>query len=549
MKNYFKSILPCLVLVSLMGCSGKSRELTEEEIQISEELRSRFETSDQLIYNSDTLLASKEVLDYYNNNDFAPIWIGKTSLTNEGNKMLELIENSKDHGLLPEMYHYELIDQMKDTSLLDAEMMLTNAFFLMTTHVDVGCVDPVTYQYVWKKDSLDYDLAAELDKVKDGSPVDEVIFSHEPVFWDYHQLQAGLEKFLDEYPLDTNHYKIPAFKEDSVKCYHAAHEALIGHAFMDGSIGLQDSVFIEELKKFQKTNGLKDDAIVGKWTGYSLEHSNLDRFYHAALSLEKWRWKKKYPEKYIRVNIPEYTLYFVDSNQVKRKHRVVVGAYATQTPEFHAKMERMVTMPFWHVPYSIASTEILAGARKDTNYFDKRGYKVFAGGQQIDPTSVDWSSVKQSSFTYRVRQDGGGGNSLGKIKFLFPNEHSVFLHDTPSKGLFQNDVRAYSHGCVRLHEPFDLAKSILLSENNRIVPDTLDSLIARKTQRVIELDRPFEVFIEYITVTGDSSGNAIFYPDIYGRDVKYIENTYKQFGIPKFKATSSQEGTEVASNS
>ena len=98
-----------------------------------------------------------------------------------------------------------------------------------------------------------------------------------------------LEKFLDEYTLDTNHYKIPAFKEDSVKCYHAAHEALIGHAFMDASIGLQDSTFIEELKKFQKTNGLKDDAIVGKWTGYSLEHSNLDRFYHAAVSLEKWR--------------------------------------------------------------------------------------------------------------------------------------------------------------------------------------------------------------------------------------------------------------------
>jgi murein L,D-transpeptidase YcbB/YkuD len=548
MKNYLLYILSLVILVSLASCSGKSRELTEEEVEISEELRSRFENTDVLVYHGDTLLASKEVLNYYKQSNFEPIWIGKKHLTDKGKSMFEMIENAKDFGLFPEMYHYSMVKQMKDTSLLDAEMMLTNAFFLMTTHVDVGCVDQETYQFVWKKDSLDYSLEEELDKIKSGEDVASIISSHEPTNWEYVQLKAGIQKFLDDYPLDTNKYDIPAFKEDSVKCYHAAHEALIGHAFMDSTISTQDSAFIEQLRIFQKVNGLKDDAIVGKWTGRALNNSNLDRYYQAALCLEKWRWKKGYPDKYIRVNIPEFTLYFFDNDSLKRKHRVVVGAYTTQTPEFHATMRRMVTMPFWHVPYSIASTEILYGAKKDSNYFSKRGYKVFQNGEQIDPSSVDWSGVKQSTFRYRVRQDGGGGNSLGKIKFLFPNEHSVFLHDTPSKRLFANDVRAYSHGCVRLHEPFDLAKEILRSENHKIAPDTLDSLIARRNQRVIELEEPFEVYIEYFTATGDSSGNVIFHPDIYGRDAKYIENIYKQFSLPKTITSDSPEETEIATN-
>ena len=132
-------------------------------------------------------------------------------------------------------------------------------------------------------------------------------------------------------------------------------------------------------------------------------------------------------------------------------------------------MKRMVTNPFWHVPYSISSTEILYGARKDSNYLNKRGYKIFSDGIQIDPKSVDWTTVRQGNFPYKVRQNSGGGNSLGRVKFLFPNVHSVFIHDTPSKRLFANDVRAYSHGCVRLHEPFELAKALLASEEHEIV--------------------------------------------------------------------------------
>jgi L,D-transpeptidase YcbB len=523
-------LFPALFVTLLPACSGSENLLEEEQLEISEELKSKFESATHLVYGGDTLLASGDVLNYYKSTEYIPIWILKDSLTENGQELLTLIADAKDYGFLPEMFHHSTITRMVDSSMLDAEMLLTNAFFLYTSHISVGCIDTLTMTYSWKKDSLSFRLEDELKKVAEGASVKEVITSHEPQFWEYKQLQAGLAAFLDQYPLDTNHYEIPAFKDDSVKCYMAAKEALIGHSFLDSSDHVPDSVFLEKLKVFQKFSGLKDDAIVGKWTGRCLGKSNLDRFYQAALSLEKWRWKKPYPSKYIRVNIPEYALYFFKDGELKRKHRVVVGAYITQTPEFHATMERMITNPFWSVPYSIASTEILYGARKDSTYFSKRGYKVFGtDGAQIDPGSVNWGSVKEGNFTYRVRQDGGGGNSLGRIKFLFPNEHAVFIHDTPAKSLFENDVRAYSHGCIRLHQPYELAKEVLRCDENKFPADSLEGIISRGFMRTLELNEPFDVYVEYFTATGDSSGSIRFHPDVYGRDERFLENSFKKF--------------------
>lgn len=533
MNKFFNCILLLLLLVSMNSCGGNSEglraELSEEELNLSVLLEEKFSEADELSYEDNRLLADEEVLAYYKKNEFIPIWTNSNTLTETGVSFLTLIDNAYDYGLLPEMFSANLIHVMADSSLTDAEVLLTNAYYLYATHLSVGCIDSSTYEYVWKKDSISFSIEDDLDELIENGNVNEILLRHQPQFWDYQQLQKGLAAYLDSFKLDTNHFQIPAFKDDSVACYAAANEALVAHFYLDSTDRNNDSVFIERLKLFQLNSGLKPDAIVGKWTGRCLEKSNLDRFYQAALSLEKWRWHHEFPERYIRVNIPEYTLYFRDNEQTLRKHRVIVGAYAMQTPEFHATMQRMITNPFWHVPYSISSTEILAGARKDSAYFAKRDYKIFKGDSQVDPRSVDWTAVRQNNFPYRVRQDGGSGNSLGKIKFLFPNSHSVFVHDTPTKSLFMNDVRAYSHGCVRLHEPFELAKAMLTADDHKILADSLMSYIDRGEQKVIELGSPFEVYMEYFTATGDSLGGISFYPDIYSRDEKYIKNTFKKF--------------------
>lgn len=522
-------ILKLVFFVTLTSCSNNSALTTDEGIELSEQLKKKFYETKQLEYKGDTLVASTEVLNFYKKSDYVPIWINDKGLTEKGEKLKIIIDSSYFDGFIPEMFHANTINSLIDSSLMDAELLLTNAFFLYISHITLGCVDSSTYSYQWKKDSLDFSIDEQLNRVKAGENLHSIIYEHEPKNWEYLQLKKGLKKYLVNFPLDTMHFKIPNIRDDSSACYNQAKSVLLAYHYLDSVGAKNDSLFLRELKKFQLQHGLKDDGIIGTWTSKSLEKSNQDRFYQAALSLEKWRWKKGSPKRYIRVNIPEFNLYFIDSGRVKRKHRVVVGAYKTQTPEFKAKMERMVTNPYWHVPYSISSTEILYHVKKDSAYLQNKGYKLFKKGEEIDPNTVDWTTIREKNFPYRVRQEGGSGNSLGKIKFLFPNIHAVFVHDTPSKRLFSNDVRAYSHGCVRLENPFLLAKSMLELDAYKMEADTLDSIVIRGEQRVLELNEPFEVQIEYFTATGDSAGNIIFHPDIYGRDEKFFVHTYSNF--------------------
>jgi murein L,D-transpeptidase YcbB/YkuD len=523
--SYLKLILFILVFVTFTKCKTDSSFFIDDKPSLSQQLHHEIENNSELIFGSDTLLAKKEIFNYYSENDYQPIWINDSALNTKGKDMLWLIENAYNYGLLPEFFSSKAIHKYKDTSIFKTELLLSNSYLLYITHLNVGFLDTNTMQYSWKKDSVDYNWNDKLNEIKTTTDIKKLVVSYQPDNWEYLQLQKGLEKFVTKHPLDTIHIKIPKFKDDSVKCYQIAKQSLIIHHFLTDSTE-NDSIYLEKLKEFQLINGLKDDAIIGTWTSKMLEMSNYDRFYQAMLSLEKWRWKKQedFPERYIRVNVPAFQLKLWDDNKVIAEHRVVVGKFDTQTPEFHAKLRRMVTNPFWHLPYSIASTEFLAHAKKDTSYFSKKGYKVFRNGNEVDPKTVDWNAINESNFRYRVRQDGGNGNSLGRLKFLFPNPYSVFLHDTPSKRLFSNDVRAYSHGCVRLHRPFELGETILKIDENNIPSDSLVPIINRGEQKVIELKHPFEVYIEYYTASADSSGNIIFHPDIYNRDVRFLKN-------------------------
>ncbi len=519
----YNTLITSLILIT--SCNSENSFLGFGGKTIQDKIKEKIENTAVFIYENDTLLASDEIKLFYQGNDFTPLWINDTSFNEAGNELFDLIENANNYGLFSSFYCLNAIKNTKDTSLLDVEFLLTNAYFLYATHINVGFMDTISMSYAWKKDKIEFDISNDLNQIKSGASPKELILSHQPKNWEYIQLQKGLEKFINTYPLDTNHFTIPDFKADSIKCYEATKQALVGHSYLTENDSKTDSLFIQKLKDFQLMNGLKDDAVVGKWTGRMLARSNQERFFYAVVSMEKWRWKKEedFPDTYIWVNIPAYKLKLIHNKKIIREHRVIVGAYDTQTPEFNATLKTLVTNPFWHVPYSIASTEFLGSIRKDVEYAQKKGYKIFKDGVELTASEIDWNEVKQNNFKYRVRQEGGGGNSLGRIKFLFPNEHSVFIHDTPTKYLFQNDMRAYSHGCIRLHEPFDLAKTIIEMDNYNLPADTLDAIVSRGIQRVIELKNPFEVKIEYFTATADSLGTITFHPDVYGRHEKYIQ--------------------------
>jgi murein L,D-transpeptidase YcbB/YkuD len=529
-RTYQFGILISAIFVTICGCNPSSTSRNIAEKSYAERIRDVMTISDNFIVKDDTLLTQKEIQIYYESTNYLPLWTNERSLTRAGEELYELITKALQYGLFPEMYHFSEFESAKDSVSARTELLLMNAYFLFSTHISVGCIDSTSKSYTWKADRIPFSFEKDLTQIKSENKAADLILSHQPHFWEYQMLQKGLAEYVLRTPeFDTIHFKIPTTKEDSLNSVQAAKKALLHYHEMDSSGVKSDSIFYEALRKFQRLNGLADDAIIGSWTKNALEKNNQERFLQAALALEKWRWKKAFPQKYFRVNVPEFNLYFVDSAKTGRKHKVIVGTSITPTPEFQATMRRIVANPYWHVPYSISSTEVLYNAKKDSMYFAKRGYRVFKGGVEQDPKTINWHAIPTNNFPYRIRQDAGPSNSLGLVKFLFPNEHSVFVHDTPGKWLFNNDIRAYSHGCIRVQDPFDLAKEVLLSDENLMLPDTLDSLILRGEQRVAELSTPFDVYIDYITTTADSSGQIIFHRDIYQRDDAYLRETFKKF--------------------
>lgn len=336
-------------------------------------------------------------------------------------------------------------------------------------------------------------------------------------------LHKALNDFTDRYPL--NDEIIPVTIKDS-----------LGSDSDKLALNLKEKGFVKNtsisrdsltniFKDFQYLNGLIPDGVLGKNSLKALHQSNLERYHKGIIALEKL---KSIPDslissKYIEVNIPSFILHFYNDDTIASTHRVVAGANLTQTPEFEAPLKYIVTHPYWHVPYSIASTEILYGARKDSNYFSKKNYILTRKGEVISPDSVDWKKISTKSFPFSVKQSSGQSNSLGFLKFLFPNEHAVYIHDTPTKHLFKREERNFSHGCIRVEDPFQLAKQILTLENHAY-KDSLDTLAKREKETYLNVNDRFLVHIRYRTATISDSTNQIrFHRDIYGREEKFMK--------------------------
>lgn len=335
-------------------------------------------------------------------------------------------------------------------------------------------------------------------------------------------LHRTLNEFTSKHPV--NEEVITVKIEDSIgSASNKVALNLMRKGFIKDTSIIKDSL-IKVFKDFQYINGLKPDGVLGKNSLRALNESNLKRFYKGIIALEKL---KSIPDslissKYIEVNIPSFILHFYNEDTIVSRHRVVAGANLTQTPEFEASLKYIVVNPYWHVPYSIASTEILYGARKDSNYFSKRKYILTKKGDVVSPDSVNWQKISTRSFPFNVKQASGPSNSLGLLKVLFPNKHAVYIHDTPAKHLFNREERNFSHGCIRVEDPFQLAKNILSLEDH-VYTDSLDTLVKRGQETYLNINDPFLVHIRYRTaIVDDSTDQVLFFNDIYKREEKYM---------------------------
>jgi murein L,D-transpeptidase YcbB/YkuD len=291
---------------------------------------------------------------------------------------------------------------------------------------------------------------------------------------------------------------------------------------------LFDETVDSAVKAFQEQAGLKPDGVIGPATLGHLNAAADDHVDTILVNMERWRWMPEdLGQFYVRVNIPNFNLDIYKDGKVYYTTRIVVGQPTKQTPIFSNEIKFVIVNPTWNVPASIATKEMLPQIQADPGRA-LAGYQVFAniGGRfrAVDPYLVDWRSVDMRKI--QIKQPPGERNALGSIKFMFPNPYAVYLHDTPSKSLFQKDYRAYSHGCMRVMNPWDFATA-LLSHDPNVSAESLKKLVGGP-ERQVNLTQQIPVHITYFTAWVDDSGNLQTRADVYGHDARME----KAFGLP-----------------
>ena len=239
-----------------------------------------------------------------------------------------------------------------------------------------------------------------------------------------------------------------------------------------------------------------------------------------AVNMERWRWlPNSLGKRYVMVNQASFEMMIKEDHKVVDRRKVIIGKPNHKTPLFSHKMEYIEFNPSWSVPQSIATNEFLPRLKRDRSYLKRNGYKLFESwdedAKEIDAKDVNWHKVSRSNFSYRIVQNPGKKNALGKVKFLFPNRFDIYLHDTPAKKLFKSKRRAYSHGCIRVHEPLEFAQKLF--DGRRLNQGKIEQLLAKKDTQRVNLPRPVPIHLAYFTLWVED-GKIKQYEDVYGRD-------------------------------
>lgn len=493
--------------------------LKDSSLSISTKLQ-RYLESDSLLktrFNSDEI---KLLRAYYEQVDFEPIIASTDStLLEKGEALTSLVNASLAFGVPSEMclplndsLHPVEIELRSIVNLSRILSIVKHGFFDYTSKQSKA-IQPIDVSML--KQFLSKKLKKDRDQfiIKQG-PVSDT---------NYRFIAEGIYKFATTYTIDTLNYNPKKDKEIKGNTKGFAIKSLRAKGYMNSSYSQE--LYQNALLEFKTDNGLDSTYELNDYTIEALAESNKHRLTRAAISLDKVRQHAPYGPRYVRINIPEYNLYFYANDSLKAIHRVVVGKRDTQTPELVSEIRTIIVYPYWKVPASIIKKEIMPEVYKNPSYLSRHHYKLcrFNDTTRINPSSINWSKRPSG---YNVIQMPGNWNSLGVIKFEFLSNHSVYVHDTPQKGLFSRKVRSFSHGCMRCQNPIELGKTIILNDQEgrrkKSMPaDTLDSLVRIGDHKAIALKTRVPIFVEYQTVTTHQK-RLTFHLDIYFREEEII---------------------------
>jgi len=489
------------------------------------------------------LICNPEFLfDFYLHRNIQPVWVTKDGLNHKANVFIKTIIEADHEGLDSSTYHRDdiltLLTDIELNSVLDAyepakyaklDLLLTDAFFSFGFHLSEGMVEPNPTAFDWHIEKPKKNLLKILQTSLRNEKLEGLVDILQPHHSGYLKLKSALLKYINIKDSGGWH-KVPVGpklrKGEIGKRIASLRSRLIISGDLSDSKSDNEEYFDEALensvKKFQTRNGLKIDGVVGSSTLSALNISVEDRIEQIKFNMERWRWlPQDLGERYLMVNTANFELDIIEDGQSVTSSRAIVGKKKRPTPVLSRKITYMELNPYWNIPHNIALNDILPCIKKDPNYLKDKNIRVFEnwedGAREINPESIDWDTVTKENFVYKLRQDPANSNALGRVKFIFPNEFSIYLHDTPARELFNKTKRTFSSGCIRIEKPMELA-AYLLEDNSKWTFEKLTDALNSKKNRTILLSDPMNIHILYWTAWVDKDGTVNFRDDIYGRD-------------------------------
>ena len=520
-------VAAALLLAGLARADAPSEALREriEQLRAGRELR----------VDGERIAAPALIARFYERRGFRPAWTPARAA-----QLLALVEGSRADGLEPRDYHLAALRADREDSA-DRELLCTDSLIRLAYSLYFGKVDPRSFDPQWNfARTLDgIDPPRALEALVTAPSLGDALYAYAPQLPEY----RGLRKALAHYralrdaggwpPQPAGPTLRPGMRDARVAALRAR-LALAGDLASAGAAdpALYDDALEQAVTQFQRRHGLDPDGLTGRRTRAALDVGVQARIDQIRVNLERLRWvAQDLKGEYLLVDVAGFRARLVLGGQTAWTSRVVVGRPYRETPEFRATMRYIVLNPSWTVPPTILEEDIVPKLARDPGLLAREHMKVLdLRGNEVDPASVDWAQYAGRTLPYQIVQAPGGGNPLGRLKFMFPNGHDVYLHDTPARELFDKSERAFSSGCIRVEQPLALAL-LLLDDPRRWSEQTLEEEIASGETRSLFVKRKVPVMLLYWTAVADENGSVEFHPDLYQRDAPVLKGLEAPFRI------------------
>lgn len=498
----------------------------------------------QLLQGASWFPLNEQVRNFYQLRDYQPVWLSDRGVATQLPLLVEALRASSDEGLCPDRYQLQTLEGylalwaqpgrrgqvLPQPWQPQFELLLTQAYFRYASDLIGGQIEPSKVNPDWRLPPREADLGKLLTYALESGRLDAVLRDLVPSHPGYLRLRQALAHYRELAALGgwepfPGGETLRPGKPDPRMPQLRLRLAVEGdYPEWNGHEGPKvfDAETVQALKRFQQRQGLAIDGVLGPRTLAELNITAHQRVRQIELSLERWRWlPKSLGDRYLMVNIAGFQLQVVENDQVALEMPVIVGTGYRKTPVFSARMTYLEFAPTWSVPPTILREDKLPKIKANPAYLTEHHFEIIPyagrGGAPLNPASIDWSRTTARNFPGMLRMRPGPWNPLGRVKFMFPNPYSVYLHDTNERHLFDNNIRTFSSGCIRIQRPDELA--LYLLEPDGWDAARVEAAMALPRTKRVDLSRSLPVHILYWTAWVDQQNRVQFRRDLYQQDL------------------------------